>query len=85
MYVERSPECLNCKKHKRRSGRFVPKDPRIPSIYRKMLSNMAELYGQYEAFILAKLMDHWPPSKRFAKSDARNKAAEAWVRDAFLV
>jgi hypothetical protein len=47
-----------------------------------MLLSMAESYGKYEGFILARLMDLWPPSKRYAKSDARNEAFEARANDA---
>jgi hypothetical protein len=47
-----------------------------------MLLSMAESCGKYEGFILAKTMDLWPPSKRYAKSDARNEASEARANDA---
>jgi hypothetical protein len=42
-----------------------------------MLSSMAESYGQYGPFILAKPINHWLPPMRCGKSDAQNNASEA--------
>ena len=64
LYVERLLECRNCITLKRVSGRWIPKDAAIPSIYRYTLSTLADYYGHYDEIIIAQLMDHWPPSSR---------------------
>jgi hypothetical protein len=62
LYVERRPICWNCKRHGEPTGRFIPKNPAIPSIYNQRLSDLAELYKGYDDCIKASLMDHWPAS-----------------------
>ena len=42
-YVERRPICLNCRSEGRPSGRFVPVDTTIPSIYKKRVTKFVEL------------------------------------------
>lgn len=60
LYVERRPSCMTCKLHGEPTGRFIPKDQEIPSIYGQSLSILAELYGGYDDCIKASLIDHWP-------------------------
>jgi hypothetical protein len=64
LYVERRAQCLNCKKLKRHSGRFIPVDERIPSILGRLLADLEDHFGEYDDCVLASLMDHWPPSSR---------------------
>lgn len=62
LYVERRPFCLNCKRHGEPTGRFIPKNQAIPSIYNQLLSTLAELYKGYDDCIKASLTGHWPAS-----------------------
>ena len=68
LYVERRAQCLTCKELNRHSGRFVPVDATIPSICKRVLSNLAKEFGSLESHIIAVLLDHWPPSKRTFRS-----------------
>lgn len=81
LYVERRSNCLNCQMLGRDSGRFVPKDEGIPSIFHKVLARLADLYGRYDGPIIATLMDHWPPSSRTYRGNA---TVEAYSSPAFV-
>jgi hypothetical protein len=69
LYVERDPMCLRCKELRRANGRFVPIEPTIDSITKRNLQRFEELFGRYDNDIKARLLDQWPPSSRFPRSD----------------
>ena len=69
LYIERDPMCLRCKELRRASGRFVPIKSTIDSIMKRNLQRYAKLLGQYDNDIKARLLDQWPPSSRFPRSD----------------
>lgn len=64
LYVEKQEDCRNYIRLNRVSGRWIPRDAAIPSIGRHTLKTLADHYGHYDGFIIALLMDHWPPSSR---------------------
>ena len=57
LYIERDPVCLRCKELRRASGRFVPIESTIDSITKRNLQRFAQLFGQYDNDIKARLLD----------------------------
>lgn len=64
LYLERKPVCFNCQDQGHSAGRFIPKDPTIPSIYLTLLRGLADSFSASNETVIAMLMDHWPPSTR---------------------
>ena len=64
LYVGHRRTCGNCLKAGRPVGRWIPKNPGIPTISPYTLGKLAGYYRLYAPFIIASLLDHWPPSTR---------------------
>lgn len=79
LYIERRAQCLTCRKLSQHSGRFVPVNPNVPSICKRVLSNLAEYFeyfGSLDSDVIAVLLDHWPPSGKKFRSLGRQRKRE---------
>jgi hypothetical protein len=70
LYVERRSIWRSCQKSDRTSDRLIHSN--IPSIYSQTLASLADDYGRYSTFVIAQLLDHWPPSSRTYRWKSHN-------------
>ena len=74
LYIERRPTCLHCVEDlKVATGRFIPKDPAIPSIAQSNMKKLATLCAPFPEFVIASVLDSWPPSSRIWGSGPGNR------------
>jgi hypothetical protein len=79
LYLERQPLCITCNEHGR-GPRFVPVDPRIPSIFSQVLAGFVDNFKGYSLATQAHLLDMWPVSSRVSRLAQKSSQGAAKIQ-----
>jgi hypothetical protein len=74
LYIERVLACKRCEATTNCTGRFVPKDPSIPSITMQNIKKFATRFSSFPAFIQEILLDNWPASSKIPRRSRKMEA-----------